>query len=150
MTRGKRIALEILGPPALGAGLWYATITATTAWSVWVDDRPQAWNWQIAQRMGVVLLFAYIFAGLPSLLYAAIMEWRFTRGLNPGSWRAVAWSSGLGLASGLMIIGVASTGRAESTAYAMFGGLVLAVGFLLGWFIKRRSGTRERQHTVEG
>ena len=100
--------------------------------------------------MGVVLLFAYIFAGLPSLLYAAIMEWRFARGLNPDSWRAVAWSSGLGLASGLAIIGVASTGRAEFTAYAMFSGLGLAVGFLLGWFIKWRSGTRERRHTVEG
>lgn len=100
--------------------------------------------------MGVVLLFAYIFAGLPSLLYAAIMEWRFARGLNPNSWRAVAWSSGLGLASGLAIIGVASTGRAEFTAYAMFSELGLAVGFLLGWFIKWRSGTRERRPTVEG
>ena len=150
MTRGKRIALEILGPPALGAGLWDMTMAATMAWSAWVDGRPQAWSWQIAQVTGAVFLFAYVFAGLPSLLYAAIMEWGFARGLNPASWRAVLWSSGLGLTSGLAIIGVASAGRAEFAAYALLGGLGLVVGFLLGWFIKWRTGTMERRHTVEG
>lgn len=139
MTRKNRGALEFFGPPALGAMLLAGSMAAVSLWDWLTTGRAQQWSWEAPGVFGMMLAFAYLFAGLPSLLYAVIMEWRFARGLNPASRRAVAWSSALGLASGLVIGGVLSGGRLLFGAYAMFGGLGVAVGFLLGWFIKWRS-----------
>jgi hypothetical protein len=149
MTRRSRIALEILGPPALGAACWLLAIGGWTLWEAMTRGKPAALLRQLPEMALVLFVCAYFFAGVPSLLYAAIMEWRFARGLDPASWRTVGWSTGLGLASGAAIIGVLSGGRAGLASLAVFGALGLIVGALLGGFIKWRSG-RGRSNGLGG
>ena len=103
-TRGKRIALELLGPPALGAGIFALYLIGAAAWEIAVKGKA------LGKTLGdfglgilIVLVYAYIFVGVQSILYAVIMEWRFKRGLDPRSWRAVMLSTALGFASGSII-----------------------------------------------
>jgi uncharacterized membrane protein len=65
-----------------------------------------------------------------------IMEWRFARELSPRSWRSVGLSSFLGALSGYVLITAAFGSRSDLDVVAAGAGLGLAVGFLLGFFIK--------------
>jgi hypothetical protein len=88
-TRGKRIALELLGPPALGATLMIALMAGiTVVETIEKGDVLQRLK-ELAQGTVFVAVFAYMLAGAQSILYACIMEWRFARGLDPRSWRSV-------------------------------------------------------------
>lgn len=146
-TRGKRIALEVLGPPAMSA------IIATTVFAAFAIveavEKEGTWH-RLKQVAGVALaavIGAYVLAGVQSILYAFVMEWRFTRGLDPRSWRSVGWSTGLGFGAGGVIVLVVgwSNGFGEVFAWLSFGGLGLLVGFALGLLIRclaRRSRAR--------
>lgn len=144
MTRPKRIALEILGPPLLGGGLVLVGWAVVALWNFLTGATPIRWDPQALAWVLVVLIYAYALAGIPSILYALVMEWWFSRGLNPASWRAVGLSAFLGFLAGGGMISVLSGFHLESALLAFWGGLGSAVGFLLGLFIKVRSTPRRK------
>lgn len=137
-TRGKRIALEVLGPPFLGAIL----MTSYTIGEHLLRNGDLSFVFLQGRDYLLVFFFAYVFGILPSLAYMGLMEAAFNRGLDPTDWRAVGLSSGLGLLAGAGIMLFVSSGRAsvgELTYFAIFG---LIVGLLLGliiWFFTRKS-----------
>jgi hypothetical protein len=136
LTRPKRIALELLGPPLLGTIFLLGISQAIAVWYA-VQHRlpPPGWGSISIQTMGGVLIGAYLYAGIPSIIYTWIMEWRFNRGLNPVSWGTVLWSSFLGFLSGAGIV-VAFDGYGWHGPVAFFGGTGCTVGFSLGLLIK--------------
>jgi hypothetical protein len=140
-TRGKRIALELLGPPAIGAVLMIALMAGfTVVLAIEKGDTLHRLK-ELAQGAVFFVVFAYMFAGAQSILYACIMEWQYARGLDPCSWRAVALSSGLGLASGaaiMLVIGWRGDLHAQ-WLWVLYGGVGLLVGLLLGLLIRRLS-----------
>lgn len=144
MKRPKRIALEILGPPMLGTGLLLVGWGAVALWNILTQAAPVKWDPEILVWVLVVLVYAFVLAGIPSILYTLVMEWRFSRGLNPQSWRTVGLSSTLGLLSGGAIMVVFTGARFEPGLLGFWGGMGSAVGFLLGLFIKVRSTPRRK------
>lgn len=140
-TRGKRIALELLGPPILGgaaATLW--------AWSSLVHQSLHRYVSLVEAADLLVALpglwllygtFAFPMIGLQAMGYTAIMEWRFSRGLDPCGWRSVALSTVLGYASGAVL--AVGYGYERKETWYFFNGLGLAVGFVLGRLIRRLS-----------
>ena len=92
LSRPRRIALELLGPAFLGALLQFTIgLVKTVAGSV-VSGRWSDWSFRVLQGFAVFLFFAYVFAGIQSVVYALVMEWRFARGLDPCSWRSASCS----------------------------------------------------------
>lgn len=133
MTRGKRIALELLGPPFLGTVVLYAG-SGVYAIVRWVQSgNPPGWNPAIFGAILGVLVFAYPIAGIPSIVYTLAMEWRFARGLKPDTWRTVRYSAVLGFLSGAAIGGVF---RGNLSVYLAMSGIGTVVGFVLGFLIK--------------
>ncbi len=132
-TRGKRIALEVLGPPALGtmvmAGIFIiASLSRGGGLGILRQE---------ARDYLFMLVPAYVFAGPPSILYAVIMEWRIREGLDPASWRLVGWSSFLGLLAGLAIPLVLSSGhRTEAEIWLTFCSTGMLVGLVMGLLIR--------------
>ncbi len=137
-TRGKRIALEALGPPFLGTFL----MTGFTIGEHLLRGGSMSFVFLQGRDYLLIFLYAYVFGTLPSLAYMGVMEAAFKRGLEPTEWKAVALSAGLGLLAGGSIALLATSGRAsfgELTYLATFG---LIVGLLLGLitrFLTRRS-----------
>lgn len=137
MKRWKRSMMLALAPPGLGAVLLFvAVLISEMAVGRWRME--WAFIGSLFSYLGIYLFFAYLIAGAPSLLYAAVMEWRFARGLNPRSWRAVWLSTGLGGAAGLGMIGAMlaisrpTTGFTEWWIFGIFAGLGVVVGFVVG------------------
>lgn len=135
-TRGKRIALELLGPPTLGAGLWSLALIGEAVWKLFVPGPPRVLM-HLGEELLLVFLYAYVFTGIQSIFYTAIMEDLFKSGLDPRSWRMVRLSSLLGFGSGavLMIFSVNDLGG-MGFIMLMMGGLGALVGFLLGLLIR--------------
>ena len=93
-----------------------------------------------------MLLFAYMFVGVQSILFATIMEWQFAHGLDPRSWQSVKLSALLGFASGLMIalvFGFSASKRIDPLFLLFWAGTGVAVGFTLGLLIKILSPERQ-------
>ncbi len=132
MNRPLRILLEVLGPPFLGGVIIMGVLLGIEGEGLDVGT------------LGCVFLAfmcgSYFIAGIPSILYTVVMESRFARGLDPGTWRSVGWSSLLGLASGALMAGWFATSAAglKVAIWAMtsLGALGLVVGFLMGMAIK--------------
>ncbi len=137
LTRGKRIVIELLGPPIVGAtGLILVFFAIALPGAMAKPDLMRELK-QAGTAVLVIYAFAFVFAGLQSILYTLIMEWRFARGLNPRSWPAVGWSTGLGFASGAAICFAYGFHRSDTLAlWGYFGGIGTAVGFVLGILIK--------------
>jgi hypothetical protein len=144
LTRGKRIALELLGPPAIGAGLIIAVFGGASLW----DALMKGLTWDLLQQIGMLSLTifcaAYLVVGIQSIIYAIILEWRFKRGLVPCSWQLVRLSSLLGFGSGA-VLSLAHFGQPAKIGPTLLfaGGLGLIVGFLMGLLIKRWSTEKE-------
>lgn len=137
LTRGKRIALELLGPPALGALLLMLWILCGEPW---LNGQTKAWQWtEILKSTVVITGFAYFFGSIPSAIYAFVMEGLFSRGLDPGSWRAVHISTLMGTLSGIVLGCVLDELRLKSAVWIIFGGIGLCVGLLLSMLIKHGS-----------
>jgi len=140
LTRGKRIALELLGPGLLGAassGVAGAIIFA--AKRGFTADSIQFGLMNLV-TWPVVIPFAYVFAAVPSLAYAGIMEGCFASGLKPDSGRAVALSTGLGLASGASMAAAYGFDRPDGRfLWTYFPGIGFAVVLSLGLIIRRLS-----------
>ena len=88
----------------------------------------------------MLFVMAYVFAGLQSIFYAIIMEWRFSQGLDPRGWRSISLSTLLGLMSGAAICLAYGFDRSDTrTLWLFFGGIGLVVGFLMGVLIRMLS-----------
>jgi hypothetical protein len=134
-TRGKRRALEVLGPPFLGAFL----MTGFSIGEHLLRNGNLSFVFLQGRDYLLVFLYAYVFGILPSLAYMGVMEASFNRGLDPAGWRTVALSGGLGLLAGACIMLLISSGRASAGELAYFAGTGLVVGLLLGACIRRLS-----------
>ncbi len=140
-TRRKRIALEALGPPVLGGAAatgwaWGATVYH----SLYRLETGEDW----AATLGLMPTYWFLYgmmaipmSGIQAILYAAIMEWCFARGLDPRSWRSVALSTLLGFAAGAII--AVGYGYERKETWYFFNSLGVVVGFVLGWLIRRLS-----------
>jgi len=136
VTRKQRIALEIFAPTLLGVLLPFAF------WQGLAALRGASGQFLLfqAQDLARSLIWVYLFGGPPSVGYMAIMEWRFARGLDPRSWRAVGLSTLLGLAAGLGIaLFLVFSWWPHATVPLNLGGIGLTVGFVLGLVIRRFS-----------
>lgn len=111
MTRAMRVSIELFMPPLLGASpfLLMSIITGTVG------------------LIPVVLLVAYVLAIVPSMVFTALMELAFWRGLDPRSLLTVLLAGFLGLAAGVAI-GVAPGGP-TAAEHALFFGLI---GMIVG------------------
>lgn len=127
MGRGARIALELLAPPVVASVLFTVVMSAVTLSPGGLAVLP------------VVLLFAYMFAGIPSALFTAAMEVAFWRGLDPGSSRAVRLAALLGLLAGLLIAVPFSVTPKACESLALFPSLGAMTGALVGLLVRSRS-----------
>lgn len=128
MTRRRRIAIELLGPPLVATVLAALFAVAREPGTI-----P---GWQFLGGMLVVLAGAYVVAGIPSVLFTSAMEVAFAKRLDPASWRTVPLAAGLGLLSGMGILGF-------NPSYGAFVGMAilgLASGAILGLLV--RAGAR--------
>lgn len=139
LTRGKRIALELLGPPLLGGVL--ATLWAWCS-LVYLSFYRYESLWDVVGQIGMIPamwllygVFAFPMIGIQAACYAAVMEWRFSLGLSPHSWRAVTLSTILGYLSGLPI--AIGYGYERLDSWYFFNSLGPAVGLTLGLLIRR-------------
>jgi hypothetical protein len=123
MSRCCRVLLEIFAPPFLGVAIWYSL-------AVWSFSFQNVFD--VVKYFYAFVGFAYIIAGIPSLVYAAIMELAFSFGLSPRSWMAVLLSGLLGSVAGFSMIFFEVNGN-----FFVLDGLF--VGLVIGAFIKRFS-----------
>jgi hypothetical protein len=92
MKRRTRFFLHAMLPPLFGGVLIFLLMFITRSGPIdWASALP---------ALGYVLIAAYVIAIIPSLAYAALMEWAFHRGMVEGSRRAVKLSALLGTAVG--------------------------------------------------
>ncbi|HEY4245538.1 MAG TPA: DUF1731 domain-containing protein [Lacunisphaera sp.] len=140
LTRGWRIAIEILGPAPIGALVW---VVGTGVRNLWMTSENGMLVTNALMALPLAILFAYFFVGIQSLFYTAILEWSFARGLDPGSWSTVGLSTVLGLVSGVVIVAASGFSRAGVTeSLISSGGVGVSVGLILGLLIKFLSKTR--------
>lgn len=140
MRRWQRILLEILGPPGLGGAITLAAIAVSAVWAHW--QQTGEFRFPVAEAgpwIITVLAGAYIFTIVPSLLYTALMEWRFSRGLRPGSGAAITWSSAAGGLNGWLIIVVIFHGEGDEWIKPAFVVLGICVGVIMGLIIRWRT-----------
>lgn len=93
-----RILLEVLGPPLIASlifRVWRSLLHGGPL--ILSSDMP------LVADFFVLLGFAYAFAGIQSLVFAAILETYFARGLRTRSWSTVVLSAALGFVSGAAI-----------------------------------------------
>lgn len=137
-TRRKRIALELLGPPAIGAVLIITVFAGLAAREVIEKGEALQRFKQVGQVALMAVMGAYLMAGVQSGLYALVMEWRFSRGLDPRSGKTVGLSSVLGFLAGA-VIALAMGWRNEllnPALWLLHGGLGLVVGAAMGLLIR--------------
>jgi hypothetical protein len=153
MTRRKRIALELLGPPFLGALICLAVMSI--AGMAQQDAKKETGEsrllalLQMLYVLPLALVYAYVLTGIQSIIYMVILEWRFSRGLDPRSWRSVGLSSLLGFASGAVLALVFGSGSAGLfNAWLLWGALGLTVGFFMGFLIWRWSAGKKNQEAL--
>jgi len=135
MKRSTRIALELLGPPLLGALLlWLTVLPIDGSFGAGVD-------WWV--MLSWMVLWAYLFAGIPSILYTLTMEVAFAKGLNAGRWPATAFSGLLGAGAGVSMVLVLMGWQFDAAVLLRFGELGLTVGLVLGLVIKFSSAQKK-------
>jgi hypothetical protein len=137
LTRPKRIAIELLGPPFVGVLPFLLVSLGSALWEAFGKKGNRETVLADLQLAATLMMFAYVFVGIQSILYTAIMEWRFLRGLDPCGWRSVRLSSLLGFSSGALVAFAYGFDRSNAFSLWLFwGGLGLAVGFVMGLLIK--------------
>lgn len=135
MNRPVRIALNIVGPPLIASLLLIAT--ALLAIPFTGSSRPG----ELADAAGVipfVLFFAYMLAGIPSIIHAALMEWLYHR-YPAHTWKACAVSGVSGALAGILIdltFLIASWRNGIDGWLFFYPTIGLIVGLLLGIAVK--------------
>ena len=137
LTRKKRIALELLGPPALGAGIPTILFGGASLIESLIKGSSIGHLKDVGSVAALYFFYAYFIVGLQSILYTVIMERRFKHGLDPCSWRMVRMSSLLGFGSGaILAVFAINDPKIMGGIVLIMGGLGLVVGFLIGLLIK--------------
>lgn len=146
MKRPLRIILEVLGPPALGLLPFYAMMAPDLIAEI-------AYGHVNLQEHLVIVMGAYIVAGIPSILYTLAMETAFSRCLSPRSWRAVMLSVTLGLVFGVLIGAIMNfldSGRdGEPHFIKTMLPLGLLVGLLMGILVRILTKRDPRQRITD-
>jgi hypothetical protein len=134
MKRLTRFLLHTFLPPALGA--IFILI------SMWAIEGGRLRHWfELPVMVGLFLIYGYVFAILPSLAYAALMELGYHRGLTPGRRGAQVLSAVLGFLVGAIpmigsLLGENGTLRQEKVlglgVWAISG---LLTGLIIEWWI---------------
>ena len=140
MKKTPRIAIETLGPPLLGGLMLGGIVAGSELFSGRHGSKNSVANIADAAIMiGYVVGIAYLIAGIPSLIYTAIMETCFARGLSPASWRTVWLSTALGAIAGVSIITVLNREGHEPAMFVHRAVPGLLVGGSLGLIIRHLS-----------
>jgi hypothetical protein len=85
-----------------------------------------------------MLVLAYVLAGIPSIIFVAVLEIAFTIGLSAKSWRAVFLASFLGLLSGCAVALVVAGGlNNQRGAFTVFPTLGMVSGAIVGLIVRR-------------
>lgn len=129
MTRSRRLLIEILIPPLLGAII------------VACSGRTADNAWHIIFGFPAFLMFAYAFGIVPSAIYAAAMEFWFKKGCHYryGLVSTVVFSALLGLGAGF---GIQFLIQGVGITYFLFVGLV--VGLIVGFYVGRAACSSTR------
>ena len=144
MTRGQRIALQLFGPPLLGA---LTTLLPLMVGGAIVEGQEIE---NPLETLILVIFYAYFVAALPTLTFTLVMECCFARGLKPGSWIAIGLSTALGGIAGALLGGLFSrSGASYMGAMFLTGGAT--TGFTIGVLIRLfESGRPESGYGVIG
>jgi hypothetical protein len=136
MKSGKRFLLRVVLPPACGAVLVSMTVIFERLLAE--HSRPISVDEALAGFCGL-LFFAYVFASLPSVLFAGLMALWDRIGPARCRWGALALSTGLGLAcGGVWLIGELTGGRTTVSPYAwVFAAAGALTGFGVEWLVGR-------------
>jgi len=92
MTRRHRIGVMVLAPPVIGGSmllLWMPFFIRTQGTIPFLEVVP------------VAFLLAFVLATPPSIVFAAIMEFAFAKGLDARRWPALLLATGLGTMAGV-------------------------------------------------
>jgi hypothetical protein len=140
VTRRRRILVELLGPPLVA--------TIVMAFFALVGGLAQGTlpGWQFWGGALVVLAGAFVVAAVPCVLFTIVLEIAFAVGLDPASWWTVLLAAGLGLLSGMAIVGF-------NPSYGAFEGLALigtATGATLGFIVSTASKPRPTSPSTLG
>lgn len=144
MKRRTRFLLHALLPPVLGA-----IFILIVVWAI-ESGRPRHWL-DLPVMVGLFVIYGYVFATIPSLAYAALMELGYHRGLTPGRGGALVLSAVLGFVVGSIPLFVSWLGENETLrqekvlALGIWAVSGLLTGLLIEWWIgcldRRRSLT---------
>ena len=128
MKRPARVALNVLMPPLL-ATCGFLAITIILVAGECLSGGPSAQTRNTLRDLGATTLliafFAYIIAGIPSILHAIFMEFAYLK-YPADLWPAVYISTLSGTLAGLLIAGFIGKGQLSETA------VFIVVGFLVG------------------
>ncbi len=136
MRRWKRICMNMLLPSLVAAGI----LIAVGAFSEITDKKG---HMDVTQDAGVavlVLIFSYVYAIIPSVIFTGAMEWLYRKkGLRPSSMKAVGASTLCGALSGLLIaifFAVAARGSDGGLLTLVLVALGAVVGVAVGVLVK--------------
>jgi hypothetical protein len=129
VTRGRRILVELLGPPLVGATLFDVVAGVVTGDATALAGLP------------LFLFFGVLFAAVPSIAFTLIMEVAYVRGLDPAGWRAVRLSALAGVLCGLLVTLWFEPWRSPAPLgpLAGFAAIGSATGAIVGAIVRARS-----------
>jgi hypothetical protein len=94
MTKHWRILLEVLAPPGLGAAIFIVQLSVASG---------RMFDWPDWDDVHGLFLASYIYATIPSLVYAIALESSLRNGLGNHSGKFVLLSTVLGTFAGVVI-----------------------------------------------
>ncbi len=139
MKRLHRFLQHALLPPLFGGILMFFVM-------FFGRNGPTDWA-GVPVLFGFVILAAYLMAIIPSLAYAALMEWAFSRGVVGGSGRAVVLSAFLGATVGAIpFLGeLFNPHRVFHREDLLMFAMPSAVGFVVGVMVELVVAARARR-----
>lgn len=139
MNRPVRIAFNALAPPQVASLLLFATAVIFIPHSASTQPGELA---AAANFVPYVLIYAYLFAGIPSFIHAIFLEWLYHH--HPANtWKACFASGASGALAGVLIdcVFLITSQRTAVDEWVLFFPAVgLADGLVLGVAVKFLSG----------
>jgi hypothetical protein len=126
MKKPIRVLINLLSPPVIAAVFMFFPSVI------------QSHEFPDIKIIATVLMFAYLFAGIPSILHTILMEIIYSRGTSPTNGRAVLASSCSGLLSGVLVIltfVITSGIRTPDKTFWIYPIVGIAVGATTGFII---------------
>jgi hypothetical protein len=126
MKRPLRILVELFAPPLVAATIYSLVVFVASRDAIMV------------KAFLLILLFAYVFAGIPSVIFTIVLEFSFATGLAVRSRRTVLLASALGILSGCAVALMFARGfDNQRGAFTVFPALGLVSGFSVGAVVRR-------------